>query len=208
MTQEITTQTPESANEHLSLTDLLTVRMAYERTTVGMYECFLEKCRSSKDPVVRALDLSRLEPFCAAMPEHVNLLTQALDVLGDRANVTQREEPFLILMKAAEQQVCDAQIPILPSMQALLAVEQFNEVAWGLLLALMKDAELQRFVAHFEQACAQHREQRVTLQQAYEDIALGLVRRHQMIVKSSRPMKSSLAGRAGVFSDHRHLGRV
>lgn len=209
MTQDVSSQTPEStpANEHLSLTDLLAVRMAYERSTVNMYERFIEKCRDSEDPVIRALDLSRMEPFREAMTEHVNLLTQALDVIVDRAEGTHPEEPFLIFMKAAEQQVCDAQIPILPSIQALLAVEQFNEVAWGLLLALFKDAELQRFVAHFEHACAQHREQRTMLQQAYEDVALGLVRRHQLTMKSSRPLKSSLTGRSGLFGDHRRLGR-
>lgn len=210
MTQELTPQTSDtsSANEHLSLTDLLAMRMAYERSTIDMYEHFIEKCRDSKDAVVRALDLSRLQPFRETMTEHVNLLTQALDVLGDRAEAERKEEPFLIFMKAAERQVCEAQIPVLPSMQALLAVEQFNEVAWGLLLALMKDAELQRFVAHFEQACMQHREQRIALQQSYEDIVLGLVRRHRLIAKSSRPLKSTLAGRAGVFSNQHPVGRI
>lgn len=210
MTQELMSKTSDtaSANEHLSLTDLLAMRMAYERSTIDMYERFIEKCRESKDAVIRALDLSRLQPSRETMTEHVNLLTQALDVLGDRTEAEHQEEPFLIFMKAAERQVCDAEISVLPSMQALLAVEQFNEVAWGLLLALMKDAELQRFVAHFEQACMQHREQRITLQQAYEDVVLGLVRRHRMVTKSSRPLKSTLTGRAGVFSNHRHLGRI
>jgi len=209
MTEDLSTRT---SGEHLSLTDLLAVRMAYERSSVRMYERFIEKCRGSKDPVVRALDLSRLEPFCETLTEHVHLLTQALDVLGDKADLQRQEQgngAFLIMMQAAQQQVSDADIPVLPSMQALLAVEQFNEVSWGLLLALMKDAELQRFVVRFEQACLQHHEQRATLQQAYEDVVLGLVRRQQLTMKAARPLKSSLTGRAGLlFGETRHFGRV
>lgn len=92
-------------------------------------------------------------------------------------------------------------------MQALLALEQFNEVAWGLLLALMKDAELQRFVVHFERACARHSEQRLTLQQTYEDVALGLVRRNPLTAKTTHPLKSKMTGRA-LLGEPRHLGRV
>ena len=208
MTEDLPNRT---SGEHLSLTDLLAVRMAYERSSVRMYARFIEKCRSSKDPVVRALDLSRFEPFCETLTEHVHLLMQALDVLGDKADVERQEQgsgPFLIMMRAAQQQVSDADISVLPSMQALLAVEQFNEVSWGLLLALMKDAELQRFVARFEQACLQHHEQRSTLQQAYEDVVLGLVRRQQLTTKAARPLKSSMTGRTGSLFESRHFGRV
>lgn len=213
MTEDLA-QNPDSNStyENLSLIDLLGVRMAYERTTVRMYERFVEKAEQSKDAVIRALDLSRLKGFCGTLTEHLHLLTQSLDVLGDKADtehLEQRHEHFLRLAMAAENQVGDAQVAVLPSMQALLAVEQFNEVAWGLLLALVKDAELQRFVDHFEQACARHREQRLALQQGYEDVALGLVRRHQLATKSSRPLKSSLTGRAGMlFGDPRRLGRI
>ena len=208
MAEDLSTR---STGEHLSLTDLLAVRMAYERSSIRMYERFIEKCRGNKDPVIRALDLSRLEPFCETLTEHVHLLMQALDVLGDKPDIDRQEQgsgPFLIMMQAAQQQVSDADIPVLPSMQALLAVEQFNEVSWGLLLALMKDAELQRFVAHFQHACLQHREQRSTLQQAYEDVVLGLVRRQQLTMKTTRPLKSSMTGRTGSLFESRHLGRV
>jgi hypothetical protein len=213
MTEEILQKTePNAEHEHLSLIDLLAVRMAYERTTEGMCERFMAKANESKDPVIRALDLSRLQQFRDTLTEHVNLLTQSLDVLADKSDISrieQKQEQFLILVKAAEQQVNDPAIAVLPSMQALLVVEQFNEVAWGLLLALVKDAELQRFVGHFEQACTRHRDQRIALQQAYEDVALGLVRRHQLATKSSKPLKSTLPGRAGMlFGDPRRLGRI
>lgn len=197
--------------EHLSLPDLLAVRMTYERTTNSMCERFIAKARDSKDPVIRALDLSHLQQFCGTLTEHIHLLTQSLDVLADKTNPEQledRHERFLLLLRAAEQQVSDPDTPVLPAMQALLVVEQFNEVAWGLLLALVKDAEQQRFIGHFEQACLRHREQRVALQQAYEDVALGLVRRNQLAFKASRPLKSSITGRAGLFLGDRHLSRI
>lgn len=213
MTDELLPKATETnIAEHLSLPDLLAVRMTYERTTHSMCERFIAKARDSKDPVIRALDLSQLEQFCATLTEHIHLLSQSLDVLADKTNPEQleeRHERFLLLLRAAEQQVNDPDTPVLPAMQALLAIEQFNEVAWGLLLALVKDAELQRFVGHIEQACARHHEQRITLQQAYEDVALGLVRRNQLAMKSSRPLKSSITGRAGMLlRDHRHLSRI
>ena len=213
MTEDLA-QNPDSKSnhEHLSLIDLLGVRMAYERTTLRMCERFIGKARQSRDAVIRALDLSRLQAFCGTLTEHVHLLAQSLDVLGekaDRDHLEQRHEPSLRLAKAAEGQAGDPAVTVLPSMQALLSVEQFNEVAWGLLLALVKDAELQRFVGHFEQACARHREQRLALQQGYEDVALGLVRRQQLAEKTNHPPKSTIAGRAGVLlGDPRRLGRI
>ena len=199
----------KSMDELFSLTDLLVVRMSYEQATIDMHACLIEKCRQSKDPVVRALDLSRMEPFPALLAEHVHLLAQALDVLGDRPEMARRQEahePFLLIIQAAQAQVCDPAAPVLASMQALLLVEQYNEVAWGLLLALMKDAELQRFVDHFEQACTRHREHRILIQQAYEDVVLGLVRRNRLAMRSARPLKSTMTGRTGpLFSEHRRL---
>jgi hypothetical protein len=213
MTEELLQKTDsKSVQEHLSIIDLLAVRMAYERMTSRMCERFIEKASESKDPVIRALDLSRLQQFGSVLTEHIHLLTQSLDVLADKSDMNrleQTQEQFLNVVKAAEHQVSDPDIPVVASMQALLVVEQFNEVAWGLLLALMKDAELQRFVGHFEQACAHHRDQRTALQQAYEDVALGLVRRHQLATKSSKPLKSALPGRVGLlFGDPRRLGRI
>lgn len=213
MTEDLSRKTDsKSDQETLSLIELLTVRMAYERATNGMCERFIEKARASKDPVVRALDPSPLQAFCGMLTEHVHLLTQALDVLADKADMEHLEEhrqPFLVLLEAAERQAGDPDISALPAMQALLMVEQFNEQAWGLLLALVKDAEVQRFIDHFEQACARHREQRVALQQAYEDVVLGLVRRNRLVMKSSRPLKSSMTGRAGMLFGHsRHPGHI
>lgn len=189
----------KSIDELFSLTDLLVVRMSYEQATIEMHECLVDKCRQSKDPVVRALDLSRMEPFQEALAEHMHILAQALDVLGDRPEAVRREahEPFLLMVQAAQAQVCDPASPVLASMQALLLVQQYNEVAWGLLLALMKDAELQRFVDHFEQACIRHHEHRTLVQQSYEDVALGLVRRNRMVMRSARPLQSSMTGRKG-----------
>lgn len=213
MTEDLSLKTDsKSVHESLSLVDLLAVRMSYERATAGMCERFIEKAGHSKDPVVRALDLSPLQAFCDTLTEHVHLLTQALDVLADKADMQcleEHREHFLVLLKAAERQAGDADIPVLPAMQALLVVEQFNEQAWGLLLALVKDAEVQRFIDHFERACMRHREQRVALQQAYEDIVLGLVRRNRVAMKSSRPLNSSMAGRAGMLFGHsRRFGRI
>jgi hypothetical protein len=207
MTEDLSSRKPDSSttHEHLALIDLLSVRMSYERLTGEMYQRFLEKCRQSKDPVIRAMDLSPLQQFCEPLTEHIHLLMQALDVIGDKGEAApeERREHFLMLAKSAQAQASDPAVGVFPSMQALLAVEQINEVAWGLLLALMKDAELQRFIAPFEQACTRHRDQRALLQQSYEDVALGLVRRHQMVLRTSKPLRSTLVGRAGLI-----LGRM
>lgn len=196
------------AHEHLSLTDLLAIRLSYERTTADIHQHLIDKCRQSKDPVIRALDLSDLELFCSTLTEHTHLLTQALDVLGDNTTTNHLEEghePFLMIAKAALMQVSDPDVGVLPSMQALLAIEQLNEVTWGLLLALMKDADLQRFITHFQHACMRHHNHRVAVQQAYEDVALGLVRRNQLTRKSKRPLQSTIISRAGLlFPDARH----
>jgi hypothetical protein len=214
MTEANSPQTNETklAHENLSLIDLLAIRMAHERISAAMYEKFIEKARQSTEPVVRAMDLSRIEPFNEAIVEHLHLLTQSLDVLGEKTDVQELERQhahFLLLAHAAEGEVSDPDVAVLPSLQALLAAAQYNEVAWGLLLALVKDAELQGFIAHFEQACARHREQRVLLQQYYEDVALGLVRRHHLASKSSRPLKSATSGRASMlFGDASRRGAL
>ncbi|RDS79508.1 hypothetical protein DWU98_17065 [Dyella monticola] len=203
---------PASSNkpdqERLTLTDMLAIRLSYERITLEMHECLVDKCRQSKDPVIRAMDLSGLELFLGILIEHTHLLTQALDVLGDSTTTNRLEEEhehFLLIAKAARAQACDPQVKVLPSLQALLCVEQINEVAWGLLLALMKDAELQRFVTPFQRACARHHEHHVAVQQSYEVAALGLVRRNHLTMKFKRPLQSTIVGRAGVFSvDARH----
>jgi hypothetical protein len=203
---------PKPGHEHVALTDLIAIRMEYERATADMHACLLDTCRRSKDPVIRAMDLSRLEQFHASIATHVQLLAQALDVLGDKPDSGREQgshESFLMVARAAQRQACDADAPILASMQALLVIQQFNEAAWGLLLALMKDAELQRFVTHVERVCARQREHRVEIQQLYEDVALGLVRRNQVSTRTSRPLESTTARRMGlIFADTRRLGRA
>lgn len=199
----------KAADGHFSLIDLLAIRMTYEHATMDMHDCLLRKCRLSEDPVICALDLSQLRSLTAELTGHLQLLAQALDVLGEKPeqeHQTHMHEPFLTLIHAAHTQACEPATPVLAAMQALMAVVQYNEVAWGLLLALIKDAELQRFVHPFERACTQHRTYRMCVQQTYENVVLGLMQGERIVMRSGRPLKSSIVGRSGpLFDASRHV---
>jgi hypothetical protein len=49
----------------------------------------------------------------------------------------------------------------------------------------------------------------VEIQQLYEDVALGMIRRNQISTRASKPLKSMMIGRMGLlFDDHRRAGRT
>lgn len=199
--------------ENLSLAQLLSLRIAYERSAADIYGRFVEQCSQSKDPIVRAMNLSPFESMRDSLTEHIHLLAQAIDVIGGRSppeHDTQRTEAWLTIARATQAQAADvSQTSILPCMEALLAIEQCNEVAWGLLLALIKDAELHRFVAPIQQACDRHSEQRSLLQHDYEDVVLGLVRRSHAGANPAHPARHGPIGRAGLFAGNpRYLRRI
>lgn len=65
---------------------------------------------------------------------------------------------------------------VLASLRLLLSVEQIDESAWGLLLALVKDAELSTLTALIEPLYAAQRMQRQLVQQRFEEWVLFLFR--------------------------------
>lgn len=206
------TDTPLSQENSLSLYQWLSLRLAYERATTDLYEHFVEKYRSNKDPVIRAMNVTPFESFRHSLTDHIHLLAQAMDVVSGRTANDRDEggiEAFLAIANAAQAQAADPQTCVLPCMQALLTLEQRNDVDWGLLLALIKDVELDRFVAPVEQACARHAEQRALLQHYYEDIALGLMRRHHAQQPPVRSTRQRTTGRFGIFvGGPRYMGRI
>ena len=161
------------------LVDFLFARLAGERATFAIYGKLLERHGQSVQTLARSgLSPSRLETFHLETGERINLLVQALDILNGEGEQPADDmvESSRLLMQPLQDMLAAPALHPLMLLHGLSTVARLGESAWELLLVLIKDADVARLIPHFERACLRYGEQRMWLQQNYEDLALQLVR--------------------------------
>ncbi|MDI3261871.1 hypothetical protein [Aerosticca soli] len=173
--------TPPGAASQARLADFFAARLTCEHAIIEAYRTFLEKCRRHPEPAVDLFELATLERFRGQEAEHAHLLHQVMEALGldemtEPARVDEHIEASQRQVQAITEVIADPGVGLLPSLHALVTVELIDEAAWGLLLALVKDAEMVLVQPHVERIRDQQHAHRVIMQQRYEALSLQLLR--------------------------------
>jgi bacterioferritin (cytochrome b1) len=105
---------------------------------------------------------------------HFALVRDAIERLGGDATA-QTPCADVVAMQTAGllHSVTDPRTTVLQSLHALLAAELIDEAAWGLLIALVKEAEQDEIAEAFEHALDQEEEHLRQVRAWYETMSLG-----------------------------------
>lgn len=191
------------ARRLIHLADFLFDQLASERIAFAMYGQVLERCHMEPYLLVGSgLPSSRLGTFRDEAGESINLLVQSLDMLcqGASAAYAGHVTSGPPVMRALHDALMAPSLHPLELLHGLLTVEHLHEMAWGLLVALMKDIDIERWITYFERAAQRHAEQRMALQQCYETLALHAAREGHGGTPL-RPWRNAMVSSQGLLAD-------
>jgi hypothetical protein len=152
-------------------------RLDSQNVIGGMYYLCLERCAACSDPLLDGLDPARLRAFRLADGSFARDLRRMLSVFSFCGRIDSPSSGIVLPQIRALADCMKAMRPGgLDSLRLVLSVEQIDETAWGLLLALVKDAELTTLSEVVETLYAAQRTQRQLVQQHYEELMLLLSR--------------------------------
>lgn len=145
-------------------------RLAFERSGVRVYECFIAKCEAvaAGGTLPGAVDLDMLRQFCIEEAQHFALLRDVLDGLGADATAQTPDADVagvaaLGLMKVIQ----DPRTSVVQSLEALLSIELTDNAAWELLQQLAREMTLEAIADQFHQAEEQEDRHLATVRQWY-----------------------------------------
>ena len=122
------------------LIDLLSERLAFERTSVKLYDAIIEKLEMSNDERALAI-IDELRVQRDQEQEHAEWLAEEIRALGGDPRVTtQLAELALRESKGIEEVILDGDDQLPHLLHGLLAAELTDNAGWDLLLALADEA--------------------------------------------------------------------
>lgn len=148
-------------------------RLAYERSGVRVYECFLNKCEVALDAnkqMKKLIPLDKLTEFCNEEAEHFQLLKDCLESLG--ADPTAQTPDANISGVAAAglmSVISDPRTSISQCLEALLTLELTDHAAWELLIDLAENMGLDDMAENFQQPLKQEQEHLQQVRQWYTE---------------------------------------
>lgn len=138
-----------------ALIDKLGERLAFERSGVRLYEAFLRKCRLRSEEC-GPIAIETVEAFMREELQHFALLRDAIERLGGDATAqTPCADVVGVQTAGLMHSVLDPRTTVLQSLHALLAAELVDEAGWGLLIALVKEADQEEIADAFQRALAE-----------------------------------------------------
>jgi len=152
-------------------------RLDSQNVIGGMYYLCLERCAACSDPLLDGLDPASLRAFRLADGAFARDLRRMLSVFSFCGRLDSVSSGIMLPQIRALADCMKITRPGgLDSLRLVLSAEQIDETAWGLLLALVKDAELTTLSEVIEALYAAQRMQRQRVQQHYEELMLLLSR--------------------------------
>lgn len=148
-----------AGHQPTTLVNKLGERLAFERSGVRAYEAMILKCEAAgqlaeEDSFVPPLD--RLNQFCQEEGQHFQLLVECMNKLGaDSTAQTPDADVSAVAASGIMQVLQDPRTSVAQCLEALLALELIDNVAWELLIGLAEDMGQSEMVAQFKQALAQ-----------------------------------------------------
>jgi rubrerythrin len=139
------------------LIDLLSERLAFERTGTRLYEAIIAKIEASEDR--GDVDLAQVRRFHDEEHEHVALVTAAIERLGGDPTV---QTPMADLDGVAAmgilQIITDPRTSVLQSLHALHIAELADNDGWVMLIDLAERMGHEEMARSFDRALADERE--------------------------------------------------
>ncbi|RAO76212.1 hypothetical protein CA260_10975 [Dyella jiangningensis] len=152
-------------------------RLDSQNVIGGMYYLCLERCAACSDPLMSGLDPARLRAFRLGDAPFARDLRRMLTVFSFCGRIDSVSSGIVLPQIRALADCMKTTRPDgVDSLRLVLSAEQVDETAWGLLLALVKDAELTTLSEVTEALYAAQRMQRQLVQQHYEELMLLLSR--------------------------------
>lgn len=156
-----TAQTGAQTGGATSLPDLLIdklgERLAFERTSVRLYEAMLVKAEAQGQHGASLLD--ELRHFCDEEAEHFRMVSECVTKLdGDPTAQTPAADAAAVASSGVLQVVSDPRADLFQSLNALLAAELIDNAGWELLIMLSEKCGHTQMVDQFRKALQQEDE--------------------------------------------------
>lgn len=152
-------------------------RLDSQNVIGGMYYLCLERCAACGDPLMASSDPARLRAFRLADGPYARDLRRMLTVFSFCGRIDSLSSGIMLpQIRALADCMKSTRPSALDSLRLVLSAEQIDETAWGLLLALVKDAELTTLSEVTATLYAAQRVQRQLVQRHYEELILLLSR--------------------------------
>lgn len=158
-------------------------RLAFERSGVRLYECFIAKCEAAaaSDALPEVVDLDMLRQFCIEEAQHFALLRDVMVGLGaDATAQTPDADVSAVASLGLLKVIQDPRTSVPQCLEALLSVELTDNAAWELLVRLARELTLESIADQFHQAEEQEDRHLSTVRRWYETAVMteaGLARR-------------------------------
>lgn len=150
-------------------------RLAYERSGVRLYECFIAKCEAAgADGLLpEAFDLDMARQFCIEEAQHFALLRDVMEELGaDPTAQTPDADVAAVASLGLMKVIQDPRTSVAQSLEALLSVELTDNAAWELLVRLAREMTMEAIADRFHQAEEQEDRHLATVRKWYEAAVL------------------------------------
>jgi hypothetical protein len=151
-------------------------RLAFERSGVRLYECFIAKCEAAgADAQLPAVvDINRVRQFCIEEAQHFALLRDVMTALGaDPTAQTPDADVAAVASMGLMKVIQDPRTSVTQSLEALLSAEMIDNAAWELLVRLAREMTMDEIADRFHAAEEQEDLHLATVREWYEAIVMG-----------------------------------
>ena len=133
------------------LIDKLGERLAFERTSVRLYEAMLVKAEAQGQNGASLLD--ELRHLCDEEAEHFRMVSECVTKLnGDPTAQTSAADAAAVASAGVLQVVSDPRADLFQSLNALLAAELIDNAGWELLIMLSENCGHTQLVDQFRKS--------------------------------------------------------
>lgn len=146
-------------------------RLAFERSGVRVYECFIAKCEAADKAgtLPAALELQRVRQFCIEEAQHFALLRDVLVAMGaDPTAQTPDADVSAMASQGLMKVIQDPRTSVTQCLEAMLSIEMTDNAAWELLVRLARDMTMDEVAQQFHRAEEQEDRHLVAVREWYE----------------------------------------
>lgn len=146
-------------------------RLAFERSGVRVYECFIAKCEAAAAAglLPEAVRLDQARRFCLEEAQHFALLRDVMTALGaDPTAQTPDADVAAVASLGLMKVIQDPRTTVTQCLEALLSIEMTDNAAWELLVRLAREMTMDEMAEQFHQAEEQEDLHLATVRQWYE----------------------------------------
>lgn len=151
-------------------------RLAYERSGVRIYECFIAKCEAAgtAGTLPDSVQLDRVRQFCLEEAQHFAMLRDVLTALGaDPTAQTPDADVSAVASMGLMKVIQDPRTTVTQCLEAMLSIEMTDNAAWELLVRMAREMTMDEIAERFHLAEEQEDLHLATIRQWYEAAVLA-----------------------------------